>query len=113
MTKLSSLAKNLLKEDSRNEQIMKIIKSLTINDFKLKGKYDRIDECQEIIRLNHGNVASDPAKPVKVNGVDNSLKNFMFFHTKKDNILPFFVCKQVGNHFELYDLTNSTYNKYF
>lgn len=104
---------NLLKEETIEQQVLKVIKSFTIHDFKLVGKYDRIDECQEVVRLNHGNSVSDPAKPVKVNGVDNSLKDCMFFHTKKDGIMPFFICKQVGNHFELFDLTKSTYNKYF
>ncbi|MDR1226566.1 MAG: toprim domain-containing protein [Prevotellaceae bacterium] len=83
------------------------IKNLKKEDYNLRYTYNRMDEVQEIIRMNHLLPTKDMPLPIKVKDID-----FILFKSKDNGVLADYMCVQNNEKFELYDMSMNTFNEY-
>jgi hypothetical protein len=93
--------------DAETRKIIEgIMKQFTKDDFELVFTYGTMNECAEVVRLNQGGSIKDMPVPNKSKAGD------IYFKTKSDGMIPFFMVKEAGDKFELYKLTYNAYCNY-
>ena len=83
------------------------IKSLNAEDFLLYCTYCRIEDAQEIVRMNYDLPTKDMPATIKVKDVD-----FILFKTKGVGVITDFVMKVNNDKYEVYEMSLKAFNEY-
>ena len=88
---------------------IELMKQFETSDYELRAKFNRMDEASELIRRDgFGSfIDKDMPKPVRL-----KFSNDMFFVTRKNGLIPFFMAKMEEQKIVLYELTYEAYNRY-
>ncbi|MDR0681676.1 MAG: hypothetical protein LBG15_07515 [Dysgonamonadaceae bacterium] len=98
--KVASISKTDVKK-------VNFIKNLNKEEYSLYCTHYRIEDVQEVIRMNYLLPASNFLHPVKIKDID-----FVLFSTKNAGIVVDFVCKINEGKYELYEMSTKAYNQY-
>lgn len=96
-----------MKTTSVDSSKIRFIENLASEEYSLYHTYSRIEDVQEVIRMNYCLPCKDMPMPIKVANVD-----FILFTTKKIGVIVDFVCKENNGTFELYEMSLKAYNEY-
>ncbi len=83
------------------------IKNLNKDAYNLYHTYSRIEDVQEVVRMNYSLSMKDMPKLIKVEGVE-----YMLFLTKQIGVVVDFVCVHKDGKFELLEMSLKAYNEY-